>query len=125
MSERKHGVVLPDEYRELAIANGISIKTVYARIKRGWEVNKAVTVLPTKITSAHTNKREEGWIVSGNRAKGSPITFTMYKDSEDLFNEAVNESGLSRSDFVANAVEQYLLKLWKSKTPKKNLSKIK
>jgi hypothetical protein len=121
MSERKHGVILPDEYRELAIANKISIKTVYARIKRGWPVDKAVTSQPQKKTCAHINNRQDGWIMAGNRRKGSPITFTMYEDSEDLFNEALKESKLTRSDFVANAVEQYLLK-W---TPKTNLGKIK
>ncbi len=122
MSELRPGHILPDEYKEKAIANGINIKTVYQRIKRGWEIDKAVTTPPSKTgTSAIYNKRVHGSITAGDRPKGSPITFTMYKDLEDLFNDALKESKLTRSDFVANAVEQYLLK-W---TPKKNLSKIK
>jgi hypothetical protein len=109
MSKIRPGIVLPDKYKELAIANRISLKTVYHRIKRGWEIEKAVTTPPSnRGESSRKNGRVHGSIRAGDRPKGSPITFTMYQDSQDLFNEAVNKSGLSRSGFVANVVEQYL-----------------
>ncbi|BAQ61627.1 hypothetical protein GM3708_2033 [Geminocystis sp. NIES-3708] len=112
MSVRKRGNVLPNEYKEKALSNGLALTTVYARLKRGWNIDEAVSIQPTEKTSTHELKRDKGWLVA-NRAKGSSITFAIYQDLEDLFNKALQESGVTKSQFVADAVEQYLLK-WQS-----------
>ena len=123
MVKRKTGKIFPEHYKQQAIANNISIQTVYSRLERGWDLEKAVNTPPVRKTYIHEAKREDGWIVPSDRPRlKKTMGVNLYQDLEPLFNEALEESGLSRSDFVANAVEQYLLKLW---TPKKNLSKIK
>jgi hypothetical protein len=123
MSIRKSSKIFPDQYKERAIANGISIQTVYARLQRGWDLEKAVTEKPGTNTYAHKAHREDGWITASERPRLKQCFSTsIYQDLEPTFNKALEESGLSRSEFIANAVEQYLLKLW---TPKTNLSKIK
>jgi hypothetical protein len=122
MSKNKPGHVLPDEDKKIAIANGLALQTVYGRIKRGWDIDKAINTPPTKITHAVTAQRdEEGLLLSNNRPKSKKsMSFTLYEDMEDLFNQAYQQSNLSRSEFIATAMEQYLLKLWKPKIPKKN-----
>lgn len=111
----KKAILLPDEYREIAEKNGLSIQTVYSRIKRGWELEKAVTKKPERKYASP--KRKEGMIIARDRPKGDrPISFYFYKDLEDLLEKAITESGLSRSEFLSQALETYLLKLWKPKT---------
>ena len=118
----KTAIKLPDEYKERAIANGLSIQTVYARIKRGWDLEKAVTEPPKK-TAPHVlqSARLEGMIQSGSRPKSHlSRAFNFYQDSEELLDRAIASSGMIKSDFYCHAIEQYLLKLWKKdKTIKK------
>jgi hypothetical protein len=123
MVKRKTSKVFPDDYKEKAIANNISVNTVYSRLERGWDLDKAVTTPPIRKTYIHEAKREDGWVVKSDRPRlKKSMSVSLYQDLEPLFNEALADSGLSCSEFIANAIEQYLLKLW---TPKKNLSKIK
>lgn len=121
-----YGVILPEEYKQKAIANQLSLQTVYARIKRGWELEEAVNTPPKIKTAAHFNKRDkEGNILSGQRPKGKHRNFTAYADMDKLLNDAIVDSGLSQSDFLAMAVEEYLLKLWKPKAKKVNRRRVK
>ncbi len=123
MVKRKTSKVFPDDYKEKAIANNISVNTVYSRLERGWDLDKAVTTPPIRKTYIHEAKREDGWVIPSDRPRlKKSMSVSLYQDLEPLFNEALADSGLSCSEFIANAIEQYLLKLW---TPKKNLSKIK
>jgi hypothetical protein len=115
----KVGYKLPEEYKQKAIANGISLQTVYARIDRGWDIERAVTEDPRKnrtpIAAAIDSRDSEGNLKSVGRAKGKLISFTPYRDMEDKLQKAIKESGQSRSVFLANAIEEYLEKLWKPK----------
>jgi hypothetical protein len=123
MVKRKTSKVFPDDYKEKAIANNISVNTVYSRLERGWDLDKAVTTPPIRKTYIHEAKREDGWVVKSDRPRlKKSMSVSLYQDLEPLFNEALADSGLSCSEFIANAIEQYLLKLW---TPKTNLGKIK
>ena len=114
-----YGVKLPEEYKQKAIANNLSLQTVYGRINRGWDLEKAVTTPPKLKTAAYYNQRDsEGNIKSGKRPKGKNRTFTAYADMDQLLDDAIADSGLSSSDFLAIAVEDYLTKLWKPKSQK-------
>lgn len=107
----KTAILLPEEYKEKAIANKISIQTVYQRLKRGWDLERAVTEPPK--TPQHLSKlsRDEGMIRSGNRPKGSKTYgFVYYKDREKQLDQAIAESGLSVSDFMSKIVDDYLEK---------------
>lgn len=114
MSKRKRGTILPDDLKEKAIANGLALTTVYARLKRGWDKLEAVTIPPTQ-TSTQDLERDQGWLVSSDRPRGSIFSFAIYKDVEDDFYNALSQSGLTKSEFIANAMEQYLQKIWKKK----------
>jgi hypothetical protein len=114
----KVGKLLPEEYKQKAIENNIPIPTVYGRLERNWDLERAVTELPKNIVKVV--REPTGEIKASNRPKGDVFSVTLYKDLEPLFNQALEESGQSRSVFVADAIEQYLLKLWKPRNKKKN-----
>ena len=120
----KVGYKLPKAYKEKAIENGISLQTVYCRLERGWDLERAVTEDPRKnrtpIAAAIDSRDEEGNLKSVGRPKGKLISFTPYRDMEDRLKKAIEESGESRSVFLADAIEQYLDKLWEPKAKTKN-----
>jgi hypothetical protein len=120
----KVGYKLPKPYKEKAIDNGISLQTVYCRLERGWDLERAVTEDPRKnrtpIAAAIDSRDEEGNLKSVGRPKGKLISFTPYRDMEDILNQAIEESGKSRSVFIADAMEEYIGKLWQPKAKKKN-----
>ena len=120
MVRRKVGKKLPPEYHKLMEENGLSPSTVYDRINRGWDIEKAVTTLPTRKTYANTQNREEGVMIPSSRPRSKSITFSPYKDYENLLNDAIAESEKSRSEFIADALEHYLYKVWQPKAKKKN-----
>ena len=120
MVNRKVGKKLPPEYHDKAIENKIPLSTVYNRLNRGWDLEKAVTTLPTRKTYASTENREEGVMIPSDRPRGKSITFNPYQEYEHLLNNAIAESGKSRSEFIADVLEYYLLKVWKPKSKKKN-----
>lgn len=120
----KVGYKLPKKYKEKAIENGISLQTVYCRLERGWDLDRAVSEDPRKnrtpIAAAIDSRDEEGNLKSVGRPKGKIISFTPYRDMEDRLKKAIEESGQSRSVFIADAIEEYLDKLWEPKAKKKN-----
>jgi hypothetical protein len=120
MVKRKVGKKLPPKYHKLMEENKLSASTVYDRINRGWDVEKAVSTPPTRKTYASTENREEGVMIPSNRPRGKSITFSPYKDYENLLNDAIAESGKSRSEFIADALDHYLYKVWQPKGKKKN-----
>jgi hypothetical protein len=118
----KVGKKLPEEYKLKAIENGISIQTVYGRLQRGWDLEKAVTKKSTKIPllTRKNSRTETGEYKASKRPKGRNIGVTIYKDLEPLLNQAIEESGKTKSEFIGDIVEEYLLKSWQPKAKKKN-----
>jgi hypothetical protein len=113
----KTAVLLPEKYKKIALANNISIQTVYGRLRRGWDVEKAVKVPPDKSKGKSADvPRKEGAIMPSDRPRCSkPISFYFYQDLEKILESAVKSSGLSRSEFISQVVEEYLLKWQKQK----------
>ena len=112
---------LPEEYKQRAIDNGISVQTVYGRLQRGWDLEKAVTHKSTKVPllTRKNSRTETGEFKSLNRPKSKNIGVTIYKDLEPILNEAVKESGKTKSEFIGDVIEEYLLKHWKPQNKKK------
>lgn len=108
-------MILPEEYKERAIVNGISLQTVYARLKRDWSLERACNERPlpeSTPASVRLGLREEtGMLESTGRPRGNVISFTPYTETERLLNEAIKESGKSRSVFIADAIEAYVLSI--------------
>jgi hypothetical protein len=113
--------VLPNEYKEKAIANGINLATVYKRVQRGWDFERAVTEKPQHQHHPHmfTYPRKEGMLQPSDRPKGKKRAFTYYKDDDEQLDKAIAESGLTGSEFICNAVEEYLEKWQKQKAKKR------
>lgn len=97
---------LPEEYKQKAIANNISLQTVYQRLQRGWDLEKAVT----KVSHRKDLKRsEDGTIISGDRPKTTKsYAFCAYQDNQELLEKAIEKSGKSQSVFLADIVDTWL-----------------
>lgn len=106
---KKQGSKLPDRYKEIAINNGLSIATVYARLQRGWDLDSSVNTPPKSSPITKLPRDDEGNLLPSDRPKTHrSFSFNIYKDLENDFNKAVLESGKSKSDFVSDAIEFYL-----------------
>lgn len=110
----KRAKKLPDHYKAIAIKNNLSIPTVYARIARGWDRERAVSVPPTQ--TLNLPRDDDGNLLPSSRPKSDrSYSFNIYSDLENTFENAVSESGMTRSDFVSNAIEYYLKNEYKVK----------
>ena len=104
---------LPEDKKQIALANGISIQTVYARIKRGWSIDRAITEQVksdnTPISAVIGSRQEGGRLKPfAQKAKGKVISFTPYRDDEEELAQLITESGESRSVFLAEVIHQWL-----------------
>jgi len=106
---KKQGSKLPDKFKEIAINNGLSIATVYARLKRGWDLDKSVNTPPKSSPIHNLPRDDEGNLLPRDRPKTHrSYSFNIYEDLQEAFDKAVLESGKSKSDFVNDAIEFYL-----------------
>lgn len=111
--------ILTKELKEIAIKNGVSIPTVYGRIRRGWDELEAVNTPPSSSYDFVKNlpRSEDGFLIANIRPKSeNSYSFNLYEDDEERFLKAVDDSGLSRSDFIRQCVEYYLDNVWKKTT---------
>ena len=105
----KSAKLLPPEYKQRAIDNDISLITVYKRLERGWDLERAVTEKSKKIYDSKTNKRGE--FESGDRPKSTKThAFTNYEDNEELYQKALSYTGKNSSQFIADLVDSWLKK---------------
>jgi hypothetical protein len=101
------GIVLDEKHKQIALKNNISLQTVYARIKRGWNVDRAVSEVPQK-TNVHVLPRSNrGPVLAGEHPKGKHRSIRLYKYMDNEIDQIIEEMGLNQSDFIAMAVEQY------------------
>lgn len=103
--------ILPQEFKEKAIKNNIPLPTVYRRIRSGWNLDDAVmtkTQVPERLKKI--NRIADGSSFSADRPRTTPLTFYFYDDLINDLEEAVKKTGLSRSEFLAVSLEQYLQK---------------
>lgn len=118
----KVGKILTKEQTEVAEKNGLSLVTVYARIKRGWGVERAITE-PSKsmphLKEMHRN--EGGELISDSGApKGKIRSFRLPEELDEMADRAIAESGKTQSDWAADIVAQYLLKPKEKRLRKKS-----
>lgn len=90
--------------KETARLNGIPISTAYRRIQTGMSVQEAITKPSRKVSI--TTRKPNGDI-STDRKK-SPVSFSYYQDRMTELEEAVKNSGVTKSQFIASIVDQYL-----------------
>ncbi len=117
----KRGIILSEEDKQRALANNLSLQTVYARINRGWDTEKAVTTAPKPTALTKLKRSSSGELIG---KYGEPIgkdrTFRMLASQDKTLDELIKNSGLSQSEFIAKIITEYVEALHDSK--QKNLS---
>ena len=91
--------LLTDEQLAIADKNGIPKVTIYKRLDRGWDIEKAITK-PTR--KPKNVKREDGLFVDAGR--GERRYFSLPVKWENDFEKAIADSGLSESEWVERVV---------------------
>ena len=104
--------LLTEEQLAIAEENEIPKVTVYKRLDRGWDVEKAITKPTRKVGN---KKREDGLFVDAGRAKAR--FFSLPQEWDDKLTEVIAESGMSDSKWL----EQLVIN--KLKTEKKQAKK--
>ena len=83
----------------IASCNQVPRTTVYKRIQRGWDVERAVRTPPVE----QVRLREKGGKFTG-KTKGKPRSFRMPVDWDEKMDSAIAESGLSEGEWIAIAL---------------------
>lgn len=86
----------------IAKQNGISTTTVYNRVNRGWNLEKAITI-PTDHNL--NSKREQSKLFSRKRGK-TRIT-KLPAEWEEKYEQHLEDSGLTEIDFIAEIIGKY------------------
>jgi hypothetical protein len=92
---------ITDKDKETAENNQIPLSTVYARLKRGWEVDRAVTESPRPTASRDRNANGE---ILTDVPKGKGRFFQVPAEREEELDEAIAASGLSGAQWYADAI---------------------
>ena len=104
---------LTDNDLETIEKNGIPMSTVYARLKRGWDVDTAVTKPSRPVVIRDRNPDGE---ITTDTPKGKGRFFKLPATLDDDVDAAIEASGLSAAQWYVEAVE---LKLESSKNKAK------
>lgn len=91
--------LLTEEQKAIAEENGIPLVTVYKRLDRDWDVEKAITK-PTRKTG--NRKRKDGLFVDTGRAKAR--FFSLPQEWDDKLTKAIADSDLSEAEWVERVI---------------------
>jgi hypothetical protein len=103
----RKATILSDEKKAIALGNGLSLQTVYARLNRGWDVDKAISTKPMATPFTELERSPTGEIKSDN-PKGILRTFSIHKQLDDKLDQLIEASGMNQSSFIGKIVEDYI-----------------
>lgn len=103
---KKLKVKVTQEQLAIAHNHGLATNTVYARLSRGWDLKKAITE-PPKSSPPPLERNEEGSLIS-DAPKGKQRSIRLPVEWDEVADRAIAESGLTQSEWVANAIVNYL-----------------
>lgn len=83
----------------IADSHNIPRVTVYKRLQRGWDLERAITTPPK---SEPRQERSDGRF-SGDE-KGKPRSIRLPKEWDEELDQAIAESGMSQSDWIAEVI---------------------
>jgi hypothetical protein len=101
------------EKLEIAYQNGIPKVTVYKRLDRGWDIDRAITEPTRKVAR---ERDEKGEFVSQGR--GKPRTITLPEEWDEVFDEVIESSKISQSEWISELVVNKLKRVKKSRSSK-------
>jgi hypothetical protein len=105
----KVGKILSAADKDMAIANGVPLPTVYKRIDRGWSVADAISK-PARSLPANLKRDEVGEFVPDAVARGRGRSTRLPIELDPELDAAIEASGQSQSDFLAAIVVDWLQK---------------
>lgn len=105
----KVGKILSKEEAAIAVSNGLPLPTVYKRLQRGWEVERAITTPPKEVPGRPLN-RENGEFSSSDEPKGKQRSIRLSAEWDEIADKAIADSGLTQSEWIGMAVVEYLKK---------------
>ena len=91
--------LLTDEQLAIAEKNGIPKVTVYKRLERGWDVEKAITK-PTR--KPGNIKRKDGLFVDAGR--GESRFFSLPVEWDEKLRIAIAEEGVSEKEWIEQTI---------------------
>lgn len=91
--------LLTEEQLAIAEDNGIPKVTVYKRLERGWDVEKAIAKPTRKVGNT---KRKDGLFVDAGRAKAR--FFSLPQEWDDKLTEAIANSGMSENEWLEKTI---------------------
>lgn len=91
--------LLTDEQKAIAENNEIPLVTVYKRLERGWDIEKAITK-PTR--KPGNIKREDGLFVDAGRGKRRHFSISI--KWEDDLEKAIADSEMSESEWIEQVI---------------------
>lgn len=97
--------LLTDEQLAIAEENGIPKVTVYKRLDRGWDIEKAITK-PTR--KPGNTKRKGGVFVDAGR--GESRFFSLPQEWDDELKLAIADSEMSENEWIERAIINELKK---------------
>ena len=95
--------LLTEEQKAIAEKNDIPLVTVYKRLDRDWDIEKAITKPTRKIKNV---KREDGLFVDAGR--GERRQFSLPKEWDEELERAIAESQMGESELLEIAVIDWL-----------------
>jgi hypothetical protein len=105
---KKVNVKVNAEQMAIASSNGIAPNTVYARLKNGWDLHRAITEPPRKLPQlAKLSRNEEGSLVT-DKPKGKKRSFSFDADLDPLVDEMIAASGMTFTDWLNQMVREKL-----------------
>jgi hypothetical protein len=110
----KVGKILSAEQKQTALNNGLKLVTVYDRLNRGWDIERAIVEPPKR---KYVPKRElTGEIKS--EGKGKIRSFRVPIELDEEVDRLIEESGLSASEWAGKAIAEYLQSRKESTAPR-------
>lgn len=91
--------LLTEEQLAIAKKNGIPKVTVYKRLDRGWDVEKAITKPTRKLKNV---KREDGLFVDAGR--GESRFFSLPVEWDEKLKIAIADSELSEREWIEQTI---------------------
>jgi hypothetical protein len=96
------------EQLEIAREHGIAVPTVYARLKNGWELERAITEPPKQLSQfSKLERNAEGCLVA-DKPRGKIRSIKLDQDLDELADQAIAVSGLTMGEWFSNLVREYL-----------------
>lgn len=96
-------VKIPDEFYERAEANSVSRTTLYNRVERGWDIERAIATPPDH---KKESLRKKSKFYGAKRGKARIVKVPI--EYEEKLNKAIAQSGLTEMDFLTEVIVDYL-----------------